>query len=44
MGFLHTSNIPNKEGAIESVFDTVLLIRDFMYKIVKKYIFIYYYK
>ena len=47
MGFLQTSNIyniPNKEGAIESVFDNVLLIRDFMYKIVEKYIFIYYYK
>ena len=47
MGFLQTYtiyNLPNKEGAIENIFDNVLLLRDFMYKILEKYIFIYYKK
>lgn len=35
-------NLPSFENSLESIYDNVLLLRDFMYKIIEKYIFIYY--
>jgi len=35
-------DLPSKEQAISSIYMNMTLLRDFMYKIAEKYIFIYY--
>lgn len=35
-------DLPNKENAMDSIYMNITLLRDFMYKIAEKYIFIYY--